>query len=106
MLSRRRRLRASEVAEVVAYGRSVRGGHLSLKFLKKNEPLRIAVVVPKSLAKKANVRNRLRRAAYDSLAHEILLSRTGRAIFFVRSVPQDPLRRSFREEALTLLAQI
>jgi len=75
-----------------------------MKYLQKKEPLRLAVVVPKSLARKANLRNKLRRAAYDSFPADALASRTGRAIFFVRSIPKEPLRTIFRQESAALLA--
>src|ERR1700690_3898445 len=105
MLSRRRRLRADEVKEVVSRGRPVRGAHLSMKFLQAKGPLRFAVVVPKSLARKATLRNKLRRAAYDSIP-AALPSHTGRAIFFVRAVPKEAARTIFREEIGALIAKI
>jgi ribonuclease P protein component len=104
MLSQNRRLRAKEVEEVLSLGRPVRGGHLSMKFLQKKSPFRLAVVVPKSLARKATLRNKLRRAAYDSFP--TLSQRTGHAVFFVRIIPKEPLRTVFKEEMATLLAKI
>ncbi len=106
MLSRHRRLRASEVEKVLSLGRSVRGGHLSMKFLQNKEPFRLAVIVPKSIARKATLRNKLRRAGYDSLGTLSLTSHTGHALFFVRSIPKDALRTIFKQEAATLLTKI
>jgi ribonuclease P protein component len=76
-----------------------------MKFLQKNEPFRLAAVVPKSLARKAHVRNKLRRAVYDSFP-AASSRRTGRAVFFVRTIPKEPARSVFKEEILTLLAKI
>jgi len=94
------------VEQVLSLGRSVRGAHLSLKFLKNKEPFRFAMVVPKSLARKATMRNKLRRAAYDSVGAASLSPRTGQAVFFVRAIPKEPLRTIFTEEAKTLLTKI
>lgn len=105
MLSRHKRLRASEVEEVLSLGRSVRGGHLSMKFLQKKELLRVSAVVSKSLARKATLRNKLRRAVYDSIPASAS-KRTGHAIFFVRAVPQGSLRAVFKEEVNALLSKI
>ena len=106
MLSRHKRLRASEVDTVLSRGKSIRGGHLSMKFLQNKEPFRLAVIVPKSLARKATLRNKLRRAAYDSIGTSLPPSSKGHALFFVRSIPMTPLRTIFKEEATALLTKI
>lgn len=77
-----------------------------MKYLQNKEPFRLAVIVPKSLARKATLRNRLRRAAYDSLPSTSLSSFTGYALFFVRSIPSEPLRTVFKAEAAQLLSKI
>lgn len=67
MLPRSRRLRALEVKEVLARGHSVRAGQFSAKFFHTKELSRVAVVVPKSTARRAVERNRLRRTLYRAL---------------------------------------
>jgi len=62
MLKKRLRLRAAEVENILKKGRSVRSAHMQAKALPGQEPLRSAAVVGKTLARKANVRNSLRRA--------------------------------------------
>lgn len=75
-----------------------------MKFLQNKKPFRLAVVVSKSVARKAVERNRLRRAAYDSLSSPTLAA-TGHALFFVRSIPKEPLRTVFKKEITALLSQ-
>ena len=106
MLPKRRRLSAEEVSDVIARGRSLREGILSMKYLPSSGPLRAAVVAPNSLARKATARNRLRRALYAALASlpEATPFQASKAVFFVRSIPSSPLVSTFREE-LTLLAK-
>ncbi len=100
MLPKRQRLVASEVREVLKRGRGRRGNCLSMKLISTTTPLRVSVVVPKLVAKKAVDRNRLRRAIYRALAP---LSGTGLAIVFVHKVPAEPLTPAFRAELGQLL---
>ena len=74
-----------------------------MKFLRTAEALRAAIVVSKSVARTAVLRNRVRRAAYEAIP---ALPHRGRALFFVRSIPLDPLRSVFREEITALLAKL
>lgn len=67
MLPRHARLRAAEVTEVLARGNSVRAAQFSAKFFHTKESSRVAVVVPKSTARRAVERNRLRRVLYRTL---------------------------------------
>jgi ribonuclease P protein component len=87
MLKKSKRLRSSEVAAVLKAGRSARSTHLQVKLLVTSEPLRSAAVVAKSVARKATVRNNLRRALYRALAAINTSNVKGQAIFFVRAVP-------------------
>jgi len=60
----------SDLNAVYKRGKTVRGGQLSLKYLKKGagEPYgRAAVVVSKKVDKRAAVRNRIRRRIYEVL---------------------------------------
>ncbi len=98
MLSKDRRLRSAEVREVIASGRSVRGGaFLSARYLSAKGGLRAAAVVPKAVAKSAPVRNRLRRAVYRALG-ELPRSTEGTLVFFVRKIPPPPLAPALRLE--------
>jgi ribonuclease P protein component len=106
MLSRRKRLRAHEVGAIIASGRSARGTHLSVKFLPASTSFRAAVVVPKSLARKAHDRNRLRRAAYRALADLSVTDKKGTAVFFVRTIPQGPLAPAFASDLAMLVSKI
>lgn len=100
MLAKRRRLAAVEVRHVLARGRSSRAVYTSLKHVPGTDALRAAVVVSKSLAKKATVRNRLRRAVYRAL---IPLNGTGQIIVFVQKIPPPPLTDAFAADLATLL---
>ena len=100
MLPKRQRLVAVEVREVLKRGRSTRGSCLSIKHLSTSSPLRVSVVVPKSVAKQAVERNRIRRAAYRALAP---LSGSGIAVVFVHKVPPEPITPAFRFELSQLL---
>jgi RNase P protein component len=100
MLPKKRRLTAAEVREVMATGKGVRSGVVSLKYVVKHGLFRAAVVAPKSTAPKATVRNRLRRAVYQILAtlppgEKKMLENT-MGVFFVRSIPTPltPVLRS------------
>jgi ribonuclease P protein component len=84
MLPRSRRLRAHEVAEVLKRGRTVRVGPYQGKLLAASHALRVAVIVPKRVARKATARNALRRAAYRSLA-SLSLPSEGLLAVFVQS---------------------
>jgi len=84
----------------------VRGVLLSVKYVATQGLFRVAVVAPKSLARKATERNRLRRAFYAAL--ESLPEGTSfppsKTVFFVRAIPSPPMIPSLREE-LSLLAK-
>ncbi len=105
MLPKRKRLSAHEVEEVLARGVSVRSpiaaGQkplISAKFLAIPGPFRAAVVVPKSLARKATERNRLRRAVYRAIAGSPAPKKVILAVFFVRNIPKKPLTPAFFTE--------
>lgn len=95
MLPKRRRLAAQEVQEVLKRGSGGRSLHLSVKYLRSPSALRTAAVVPKSVAKKATERNRLRRAVYHAL---VPFSGKGTMIIFVQKIPSTPLIQTFSEE--------
>lgn len=94
MLSKRKRLGSAGVQKVLAGGKGRSSGVLSVKMLAGKEPLRIAVVVSKKVAKMAVVRNKVRRAAYRALA-SAELPPTGDAILFVQSIPSGNLSAAF-----------
>jgi len=100
MLPKSRRLVAAEVREVLRKGRSHKAQTLSFKRIPGPDPLRVAVVVPKSVAKKATVRNRIRRAVYRALT---TLSGTGMGVVFVHKVPHPPLQAALLEELAILV---
>lgn len=99
MLPKQRRLVAAEVREVLRKGRSTRASFLSFKHLAGLFPLRVAVVVPKSVAKKATERNRIRRAVYRALTP---FGGVGMGVVFVQKTPPLPLVQALEGE-LTLL---
>ena len=103
MLKRSRRLRASEVARVIANGAPVRAGWLAARVLggQGTGSLRAALVVPPSVAKGAVLRNRLRRAGYAELA--TAYGPDMLAVFFVRTLPPPPNRESFRSAIHVIL---
>lgn len=84
MLPKTSRLRAFEVAEVLARGTHTRVGPYAGKMIESKDPLRVAVIVPKKTAKSAVARNRLRRAVYRAVA-ALAAQKTGRLALFVRS---------------------
>lgn len=100
MLPKRRRLSAAEVSEIIARGKPLRGSLLSMKYLPTPGPLRAAAVAPKSLARKAVERNRLRRALYAAL--QTLPAgasfQGSKAVFFVRAIPPYPMAAAMRSE--------
>jgi ribonuclease P protein component len=93
-------LRASEVREIIAAGKSIRAGVVSLKYLEKPGFFRAAVVAPKSVLKGAVERNRVRRALYQVLATlppgEARALNNTTAVFFIRNAP-TPLTSVLRE---------
>ena len=103
MLPKWQRLSTPHVREVLAKGRSRRAVCLSYKYVNLDTFLRVSVVVPKSTAKTATERNRLRRAVYRALAP---LSGKGHGIIFVHKVPEGALTPAFKKEVVTLLAQM
>jgi ribonuclease P protein component len=110
MLNKRSRLRANEVAEVIKSGRSARTTHLQVKFVSRSGPFRSAAVAPKSIAKKATDRNRLRRALYRALLSHISANPQstpkGNAVFFVRLVPKEALSSAFLAELPSLFSKL
>ena len=107
MLPKHRRLSALEVRRVLAEGRSARSTHLSMKYVANKGGFRVAVVAPKSLARKATERNRLRRGFYGALTTlpgQLALS--GMAVFFIKSIPKGPLVSSLREDLSSLVSKI
>ena len=93
MLPKRLRLTTPEVALVLRSGRSRRATYLSSKVLQTDSPLKISVVVSKSVARKAVERNRLRRAVYRALDIALYqrpgFNSTGKAVVFVQKVPHE-----------------
>lgn len=66
MLLKKNRPNKKDIEEIFKKGSSVFSSNLNLRFLinnKENEP-KIAFIVPKSISKKAVVRNKLRRRGY------------------------------------------
>jgi len=110
MLPKRKRLTAQEVAKVLSRGRSMNSSRspavLSMKVLGVEGPSKIAVVVPKTLARKAVLRNSLRRAAYQGVSTLPFPSKGFHIIFFVRSVPKEAKTATFREESEVLLKKL
>jgi ribonuclease P protein component len=71
-----------------------------MKHLPSPASLRTSVIVPKSVAKQAVERNRLRRAAYHALDDA---TGNGKAILFVQRKPERDLQLHFREDIMRLL---
>jgi ribonuclease P protein component len=86
MLSKRSRLTALEVREILKGGRSARLGTLSVKYIY-NAGARAAVVVSSKVAKTAVLRNKLRRDAYRVLREA--LPKNTNAVFFLHSPALD-----------------
>lgn len=116
MISSSNRLRTSEVEKVLKYGRGLpHGAYLSAKIFHPKEEssatIRSAVVISKKVAKTAIVRNRVRRAVYDSItAASSELRAVGnisaQIVFFVRSIPEDNLRIAFVREVKKILSSL
>lgn len=106
MLKKRLRLRADEVEEVLKKGRSVRSAHMQAKLLPGQEPLRSAAVVAKSVARKANVRNALRRAIYRAIGAALSPTAHGKVIFFLRVIPKEAPNAVIKDEVAFLLSKI
>lgn len=102
MLSRHARLRAAEVREVLARGNSVRVGQFSAKFFHTKEFSRVAVVVPKSTARRAVERNRLRRMLYRALT-PLLPTRGLRMVLLLRAPLHAPDTAALPHTLKTLL---
>jgi ribonuclease P protein component len=103
MLKKARRLSSVDLKEVLTRGRSKRATFLSMKYLTLPEPLRTSVVVPKSTARKATERNRLRRAAYHAL---VGATGQGKVVVFVQKSPQRALQAAFAKDLTQLLPTI
>jgi ribonuclease P protein component len=83
MLPKRSRLRAAEVKEVLAKGRSFSAGPYRGRFLEGRAPLGVAAIVSKKLVRTAVARNSLRRKAYRDLKG-LTLPSSGLLAVFVR----------------------
>ncbi len=98
MLPARRRLRSSEVADIMRRGAPRRGCFTTARVSPSGDAtLRVAAVVPKSLAGNAVVRNRVRRALYRAAAalpHE----KGASIVVFVRTIPPPPLAPAFLDD--------
>lgn len=86
MLTKRSRLSAEQVREILKTGQSARARTLSVKYLHCPGE-RAAVVVSSKVAKTAVLRNRLRRAAYRTLKGK--LPRDTHAVFFLHKPQVD-----------------
>jgi len=108
MLKKRLRLRSKEVEEVLKGGRSARSPHMQAKWVVSPEPLRSAAVVAKSVARKANVRNALRRSIYRALSSVDVSASLPRAqaVFFLRVIPNERSDVTLKEEISFLLSQM
>lgn len=82
MLPKKSRLSAEEVRTILKAGRSVRRGTVSARFEATNKAGRAAVVVSAKVARKATVRNRLRRGAYAALPSPLP---KGNLVLFIQS---------------------
>ncbi len=70
MLAKKNRLSRYQIQKVIKRGRRFNFGFFGFKILANQlDFARFAVVVPKSLAKKATKRNRLRRIIFEELGH-------------------------------------
>ncbi len=113
MLAKKARLTSAEVEEVLKRGTPVfiptpkgQKSLISLKFLAVPGKFRMAAIAPKSVAKSAVVRNRLRRALYRALASFPTPKTPGMAVFFVRKLPSSLLTPAFAAEVGPLLIKI
>lgn len=91
MLPKRGRLSAAEVREVLAKGKPMRVGQYMGKFLPGRPALGVAVIVSKKVARKATVRNALRRKAYLELEASALPSSGSLALFVQKPRSPDAL---------------
>ncbi len=98
MLPASRRLRAVEVRRVLKEGRSLSSGPLAVKWIATSTG-KVAVVVSKKTAKKAILRNALRRSVYRELTK---LPRA-HVVFFVRKAAS---LEAIRREVKTLCSKL
>lgn len=75
MLLKKNRVTKKDIEEIFKKGSSVFSSNLNLRFLsnsKEKEP-KIAFIVPKTVSKKAVVRNKLRRRGYQIIQKSLIL---------------------------------
>jgi ribonuclease P protein component len=113
MLPKARRLTSEEVEEVLKKGTPLhtppqKGSKslVSAKFLAKGTVFKAVAIVPKTVAKRATERNRLRRAVYRAIASLPIPKKPGVATFFVRSIPKPPLSPAFAEEIKSIVSKL
>lgn len=106
MLKKSLRLRAAEVEQVLKGGRSVRSAHMQVKALPFQGSMRSAAVVAKSVARKANARNTLRRAVYRAIAAVEGSKPHVLAVFFLRVIPLEKTSAVIKEEVAFLLSKL
>jgi RNase P protein component len=113
MLPKGKRLTSSDVQTVLSRGISIsispqkgRNNLISARFLATPGGFRVAAVAPKSVAKSAVVRNRLRRAVYRAVAGLPTPKKSGAVVFFVRSIPKEALTPAFAGEISIFLEKI
>lgn len=87
MLPKKTRLTAEEVRAILKDGRPARSATLSAKY-KVISPAKAAVVVSSKVAKSAVERNRLRRAAYQTLSGH--LPKGVQVVFFLHKAALNP----------------
>lgn len=68
---------------------------ISAKFIPIAGVFKVAVITPKSVARSAVERNRLRRAVYRAVMSLPVQKNQGIVVFFVRSIPEKPLTTAF-----------
>ncbi len=79
---------------------------ISAKFLAIPGPFRAAAIAPKSVAKRAVERNKLRRAVYRAIAGLPSPTKGGIALFFVKNIPPKLLTPAFAEEIALIFEKI
>ncbi len=118
MLSASRRLRTKEVEEIIKRGVPARGVFVTAKAIVGDTiNVRAAAVVSKKIARSAVERNRLRRALYRAVAEVKLPSLQSshaeggvttslNIVFFIRSIPPNPLLPAFSKDVTNIIDSI
>jgi ribonuclease P protein component len=103
MLSKKKRVTKDLFQAIMKSGKVIQSPFFIFRYIKQNPP-NYAFVAPKSIAKTATERNKLRRRGYNSLSLMVKIPLAG--IFFYKKEAKNATFKEIKEDIGDLLSKI